>query len=108
MSKRCRTPTQEFGAESSEFKWESSYNTMCELGGIDALVLGSWVGARRPFHLSVFLTAPRMVLPQDPSTRERTVHVDARARPIEEDVAFHRGVAADRGEVPANNDGQHL
>ena len=32
------------------------------------LILGSWVGARRPFHLSVFLAAPRMVLPQDPST----------------------------------------
>ena len=31
-------------------------------------VLGSWVGARRPFQLSVFLTASRMVLPQDPST----------------------------------------
>ena len=25
--------------------------------------LGSWVGARRPFHLSLFLAAPRMVLP---------------------------------------------
>ena len=31
-------------------------------------VLGYWVGVRRPFHLSLFLTAPRMVLPQDPST----------------------------------------
>ena len=31
-------------------------------------VLGSWVGVRRPFHLSLFLTASRMVLPQDPST----------------------------------------
>ena len=29
-------------------------------------VLGSWVGVRRPFRLSLFLTAPRMVLPQDP------------------------------------------
>ena len=27
------------------------------------LVLGSWVGARRPFHRSLFLTASRMVLP---------------------------------------------
>ena len=26
--------------------------------------LGSWVGARRPFHLSLFLAAPRMVLPK--------------------------------------------
>ena len=32
------------------------------------LVLGSWVGARRPFHLSLLLPASRMVLPQDPST----------------------------------------
>ena len=32
------------------------------------LVLGSWVGVRRPFHLSCFLTTSRMVLPQDPST----------------------------------------
>ena len=32
------------------------------------LVLGYWVGVRRPFHLSLFLTVPRMVLPQDPST----------------------------------------
>ena len=32
------------------------------------LVLGYWVGVRRPFHLSLFLTAPRMALPQDPST----------------------------------------
>ena len=32
------------------------------------LVLRSWVGVRRPFHLSVFLTASRMVLLQDPST----------------------------------------
>ena len=27
-------------------------------------VLGSWVGVRRPFHLPLFLTAPRMVLPK--------------------------------------------
>ena len=32
------------------------------------LVLGYWVGVRRPVHLSLFLTAPRMVLPQYPST----------------------------------------
>ena len=31
-------------------------------------VLGSWVGVRRLFHHSLFLTASRMVLPQDPST----------------------------------------
>ena len=31
-------------------------------------VLGSWVGVRRLFHLSLFLTASRMVLPQDPCT----------------------------------------
>ena len=39
-------------------------------------VLGSWVGVRRLFQLSLFLTAPRMVLPQDPST-----DVPARACP---------------------------
>ena len=32
------------------------------------LVLGSWVGVRRPFHLSLSLTASRVALPQDPST----------------------------------------
>ena len=32
------------------------------------LVLGSWVGAGRHFHLSLFPSASRMVLPQDPST----------------------------------------
>ena len=32
------------------------------------LVLGSWVGVRRPFYVSLFLTASRMVLPQDPGT----------------------------------------
>ena len=32
------------------------------------LVLGSWVGVRRLFHLSLLLTAPRVVLPQDPRT----------------------------------------
>ena len=31
-------------------------------------VLGSWVGERSLFHLSVFLTASRTVLPQGPST----------------------------------------
>ena len=34
----------------------------------DRSVLGSWVGVRRLFHLSLFLTASRMVLTQDPST----------------------------------------
>ena len=33
------------------------------------LELGSWVGVRRLFHLSLFLTASRMALPQDPSRR---------------------------------------
>ena len=50
-------------------------STTRRLGTCDAqdpkpplLVLGSWVGARHPFHLPLFLTAPRLVLPQDPST----------------------------------------
>ena len=30
------------------------------------LVLGYWVGVRRPFRLSLFLAASRMILPQDP------------------------------------------
>ena len=30
----------------------------------ELLVLGSWVGVRCPFQLSLFLTAPRMVLPK--------------------------------------------
>ena len=38
---------------------------------ISTAVLGSWVGARRPFHLSLSLTAPRMVLHQYPSTVRR-------------------------------------
>ena len=37
-----------------------------------ALVLGSWVGVRHPFRPSLFLTAPRVVLPQDPSTNAGT------------------------------------
>ena len=32
------------------------------------VVLGSWVGVRHLFHLSLFLAASRMVLTQDPST----------------------------------------
>ena len=36
-------------------------------------VLGSWVGVRRPFHISLFLTAPRVVLPQYPSTVLMTI-----------------------------------
>ena len=35
-------------------------------------VLGSWVKARRCFHLFLFLTAPRMVSPQYPGTNSRT------------------------------------
>ena len=31
-------------------------------------IIGYWVGVRRPFHLALFFTVPRMVLPQDPST----------------------------------------
>ena len=35
-------------------------------------VLGSSVGVRRLFHLSLFLTAYRMALPRDPSTKKST------------------------------------
>ena len=38
------------------------------------LVLGSWVGERRLFHLYLFLTASRMALPQDPSTDPKCLH----------------------------------
>ena len=34
------------------------------------LILGSWAGVRRLFHLPVFLTASRMALPQDPGTTQ--------------------------------------
>ena len=37
-------------------------------GELFCLVLGSWVGVRRLLHLSLFLAASRMGLPQDPST----------------------------------------
>ena len=50
------------------------------------LVLGSWVGARRPFHLSLLLTVSRMVLPQDPSTT-----VCARGRGFEQAAPRTRG-----------------
>ena len=62
-------------------------------------VLGSWVGVRRLFRLSLFLTASRMVLPQDPRilvvhrddvaggpTRARTASPTARSsrRPVQQ------------------------
>ena len=39
-------------------------------------VLGSWVGVRRRFHLFLFLTASRMVLPQDPGTDPQLCAMD--------------------------------
>ena len=38
-----------------------------------AAARGKWGGGsvRRPFHLALFLTAPRVVLPQDPGTSPR-------------------------------------
>ena len=39
-------------------------------GFLALLVLGSWVGVWRLFHHSLFLSASRVVLPQDPSTRQ--------------------------------------
>ena len=41
------------------------------------IVLGYWVGARRPFHLSLFLTASAWVLPQDPSTHAHAMQVES-------------------------------
>ena len=51
------------------------------------VLLGYWVGVRHPFYLNVFLTAPRMVLPRDPSTN---------ASHLERDEVYRReeGVAA--------------
>ena len=54
-------------------------------GVIALLVLGSWVGVWRLFHHSLFLTASRVVLTQDPSTRKfgkREKGVFGRAVPI--------------------------
>ena len=34
------------------------------MAGIRRSVLGSWVGVRRLFHISLFLAAPRVVLPK--------------------------------------------
>ena len=41
-------------------------------------VLGSWVGARRPFHLFLLLTASRMDFTQDPSTNNPGSRVSTR------------------------------
>ena len=60
-------------------------------------VLGSWVGVRRPFHLSSFLTASRVVLPQDPSTRKSHLgigHVHRLALPCRLDANPHGRVQA--------------
>ena len=53
--------------------WEGSLGgglSLSQCQGCSELVLliGSWVGVRRLFHFFIFLTASRMVLPQDPST----------------------------------------
>ena len=40
------------------------------------------MGVRRPFHLSLFLTAPRVVLTQDPSTNAREIDRVARVCPV--------------------------
>ena len=42
------------------------------------LVLGSWVGVRRLFHRSLFLTASRLALPQDPSTDPKCLFTQVR------------------------------
>ena len=42
--------------------------TVPAAAGHGSSVLGYWVGVRRPFHLSLFLTASRVALSQDPST----------------------------------------
>ena len=57
------------GAFGFTFKfWGDKYCVLREFRS----VLGSWVDVRHLFHLSVFLTASRMVLTQDPSTDPTT------------------------------------
>ena len=62
---RVSTHTQARKARST--RPTSSAAVYCSSGS-RLLVLGSWVGVRHPFHLSLFPTAPRVVLPQDPGT----------------------------------------
>ena len=65
-----------------------------DAGGI--LVLGSWVGIRRPYPLFLFLTAPRMVLPLDPSTDPGAGRTSKRASSLgihSSWLASHQGMA---------------
>ena len=43
---------------------DAPHSMLVVVGSGRLLVLEYWVGARRPFHLSLFLTAPRVVLPK--------------------------------------------
>ena len=60
-------------------------------------VLGSWVGARHPFQLSLFLISSRMALPQDPSTDPKILVAGAR-----------RAAGGAVGHGGAHGDGAHL
>ena len=83
---RGDAPTLAVSFRGSELHWRLEHVHALHVADVDApaarvvcvrrlrrgrlLLLGSWVGARRPFHLSVFLTASRMILTQVPSTAQ--------------------------------------
>ena len=67
------------GCSRMPLQWVDSRAEPCSLAKLKQVrgaptpsVLGYWVGVRRLFHIDIFLTASRMVLPQDPSTEKRT------------------------------------
>ena len=64
------------------------------LGDVRLLVLGSWVSARRPFHLSLFLTASRTVVPQDHSTDPTPLCVRALRSSSASSAALHSGACS--------------
>ena len=68
---------------------ESAYPTIVQSGGrynlkanAGASVLGSWVGARHLFQLSLFLIPSRMALTQDPSTDHKILVAEADEEPL--------------------------
>ena len=63
----CRMKSRGFTVAQCAFL-DAPHSMLVVVGSGRLLVLEYWVGARRPFHLSLFLTAPRVVLPQDPRT----------------------------------------
>ena len=62
---------RDFVASCRKYNVTPGFYAQVRASRLRLLVPGSWVGARRPFQLSLLLTAPRVVLPQDPGTRTR-------------------------------------